>query len=117
MPLRTAYTEAAAPAGPPPTTSTSNGSLPAIAAALRAAAPVSSLARISSTEVRPELNGSPSRKTVGTAMIWRRSTSSWNRAPSMATCSMFGLMTLITLSAWTTSGQFWHDSDMYVSKR
>ena len=35
----------------------------------------------------------------------------------MATCSMFGLITLITLSAWTTSGQFWHDSEKNVSKR
>jgi hypothetical protein len=36
-----------------------------------AAAPVSSLATISSSVMRPWPKGSPFRKTVGTAMIWR----------------------------------------------
>ena len=45
-------------------------------------------------------------------MILRWSTSSWKSAPSMATWWMFGLTTLMSVSACTTSGQFWHDSDM-----
>jgi hypothetical protein len=64
--------------GPPPTTSTSNGSLAAIFSAARAAEPVSSLATICARSMRPDPNGSPLRNTVGTAMILRRSTSSWN---------------------------------------
>jgi hypothetical protein len=52
---------AAAPAGPAPTTSTSNGALVESLAASRAAAPVSILARISGSSMRPELNISPLR--------------------------------------------------------
>ena len=71
---------AAAPAGPPPTTSTSNGSLASMASAARSAAPVSSLARIC-LEAHPALaNISPFRKTAGTAITPRASTSSWNSA-------------------------------------
>jgi hypothetical protein len=44
-------------------------------------------------------------------MISRFSTSSWNSAPSMATCWMRGLSTAIRFSACTTSGQFWQDSE------
>ena len=100
-----------APAGPPPTTSTSNGSLASICSARRASAPVSSLATICSRVMRPWSNTSPSRNTVGTAMTWRSSTSSWNRAPSIATWVMFGFSTLMRLRACTTSGQFWQESE------
>ncbi|MNN87851.1 hypothetical protein D3C81_2054600 [compost metagenome] len=48
---------------------------------------------------------------LGTAMILRDSTSAWNSAPSMATWRTLGLSTAIRFSAWTTSGQFWHDSE------
>lgn len=44
-------------------------------------------------------------------MILRSLTSSWNNAPSMATWRMFGFSTAIRFSAWTTSGQFWQDSE------
>ena len=111
MPLRAAYTAAEAPAGPPPTTSTSNGSLASMAAAARSAPPVSSLPTICSSVMRPWSNGSPLRNTAGTAMTWRASTSSWNSAPSMATCVIRGLTTLMRLSACTTSGQFWQVSE------
>ena len=57
--------------------------------------------------MRPEPKGWPFRNTVGTAMIWRASTSSWNRPPSMATWRMRGFSTAIRLSACTTSGQLW----------
>jgi hypothetical protein len=45
-------------------------------------------------------------------MISRRSTSSWNSAPSIVTICTFGLSAAIALSDCTTSGQFWHDSDI-----
>ena len=48
-------------------------------------------------------------------MTSREATSSWNSAPSIATWRMRGFTTLIRLSAWTTSGQFWHDKEKYVS--
>ena len=48
---------------------------------------------------------------MGTDMISRVSTSSWNRAPSMDTWWMFGFSTAARFSAWTTSGQFWQDSE------
>jgi len=102
---------AAAPAGPPPTTSTSKASLPLIFSASRAAAPVSSLLRICSTVMRPWPNGSPFSRMVGTAMTWRCSTSSLNSAPSMATWLMAGFRAAMVFSAWTTSGQFWHDCE------
>ena len=35
----------------------------------------------------------------------------------MATWEIRGFTTLIRLSAWTTSGQFWHDSEKNVSNR
>jgi hypothetical protein len=44
-------------------------------------------------------------------MILRASTSSWNRAPSMAVWRMRGFSTLIRFSACTTSGQFWQVSE------
>ena len=103
---------AAAPPGPPPTTSTSNGSLASSFAASRAAAPLSSFARISSSVMRPWPKAAPFRYTVGTAMILRASTSSWNSAPSIITLSMPGLSTAIRLSACTTSGQLWQESEM-----
>ena len=111
MPLRAAYTAAVAPAGPPPTTSTSNGSLASIFAASRSALPASSLATICSRLIRPESNSSPLTNTVGTAITWRASTSAWNSAPSMAVCLIRGLSTLIRFSACTTSGQFWQVSE------
>ncbi len=80
-----------------------------MSAAARAAAPVSSMATICSTVMRPLANVSPPRNTVGTAITWRCSASSLNTAPSMATWLMFGFSTLMTFSACTTSGQFWHD--------
>jgi len=58
-----------APAGPPPTTSTSKPSFAEIFRASRALAPESTLASISSSVMRPWPNGSPFRKIVGTAMI------------------------------------------------
>ena len=61
--------------------------------------------------MRPGSNTSPLRNTVGTAITWRASTSSWNSAPSMAVWVMLGLRTLIRLSACTTSGQFWQVSE------
>ncbi len=63
-------------------------------------------------EMRPWAKGSPFRYTAGTAMTWRRSTSSWNSAPSIITWLMLGLSAAMVFSACTTSGQFWHDSDM-----
>ena len=115
MPLRAAYTAAAAPAGPPPTISTSKVSLAAIFAASRAAAPVSTLARISVSSMRPLPNGWPFRKTSGTARIWRSSTSFWNRPPSIATWRMRGFSTAIRLIACTTSGQLWQVRLIQVS--
>jgi hypothetical protein len=91
--------------------STSNGALALIFSASRTLAPVSILARISSTPMRPEANTSPLRNTFGTDITWRLSTSSSNSAPSMATWRMRGLSTAIRFSACTTSGQFWHDSE------
>jgi len=85
--------------------------------ASRWAAPVSRRVTICSMVMRPWSNASPLRNTVGTAITWRSFTSSWNSAPSMATCLMLGLTTLIRFSACTVSGQLWQDSDMKVSKR
>ena len=53
----------------------SNGAFSLIFAAWRAPALVSSLARISSTDIRPWPNGWPFRCTVGTAKICLDSTS------------------------------------------
>jgi hypothetical protein len=92
--------------------STSYGALSDSLAASRAAAPVSTLARISSMPMRPWPNGWPLRKTEGTAMILRAATSSWNKAPSMVTARMRGFSAAITLTACTTSGQLWQLSDM-----
>ena len=50
--------------------------------------------------------------TVGTAMILRSLTSSWNRPPSIVTWWMRGFSTAITFNACTTSGQLWQVSDM-----
>jgi hypothetical protein len=61
--------------------------------------------------IRPWSNGSPLRKTDGTASTLRSSISSWNRAPSIVTWVMLGLSTLMRLSACTTSGQFWQVSE------
>jgi hypothetical protein len=71
---------------------------------------------ISSSVMRPWPNCSPLRKTVGTPMIWRSVTSSWNSAPSIIWWLMPGLSTAIRFSACTTSGQLWQDSEMKVSK-
>ena len=62
--------------------------------------------------MRPWPKSSPFRKTIGTAMIWRSSTSSWNSAPSIMVWRMLGLITAIRFSACTTSGQLWQDSEM-----
>ena len=62
--------------------------------------------------MRPEPKCWPLRKTVGTAMIWRFSTSSLNKPPSMATWRTRGLSTAIRFSACTTSGQLWQVKDM-----
>jgi hypothetical protein len=62
--------------------------------------------------MRPWPKGWPFRKTLGTAMIWRALTSSWNSAPSIITLSTPGFSTAIRLSACTTSGQLWQDSEM-----
>jgi hypothetical protein len=51
---------------------------------------VSTLATISSMVMRPWPKASPFSNTVGTAMIWRALTSSWNSAPSIITLSMPG---------------------------
>ncbi len=61
--------------------------------------------------MRPWSKVSPFRNTLGTDITSRASTSSWNRAPSMASWEMRGLRIAIRFSAWTTSGQFWHDSE------
>mgnify|MGYP006198373955 CR=1 FL=1 len=114
--LAAATAAAFMPAGPPPTTSTSNGAFAAIFSAARATAPVSSLATICARSIRPDPNGWPLRNTVGTAMIWRRSTSSLNSAPSMATWVIAGLSAAMMFSACTTSGQFWQVSEKNVSK-
>ncbi|MNT13612.1 hypothetical protein D3C72_1485870 [compost metagenome] len=111
MPLRAAYTAAAAPAGPPPTISTSNASLAAIFAASRSTPLVSILARISSRLMRPWPNSVPFRNTVGTAMIWRSFTSSWKVPPSIIVVRMRGFWMAIRFSAWTTSGQLWQVSE------
>ena len=111
MPLRAAYTAAAAPAGPPPTISTSNGASPQSSAASRFAAPVSTLARISSRLMRPWPKCVPLRKTVGTAMTSRSCTSSWNSAPSIMVARMRGFWIAIRFSACTTSGQLWQVSE------
>ncbi len=73
-------------------------------------------ATICSSDMRPLSNSSPSTNTVGTASTLRASTSSWNRAPSMAVWRIRGLTMLIRLSAWTTSGQFWQVREKKVSK-
>ena len=62
--------------------------------------------------MRPEWNISPFKNTIGTAMIWRASTSAWNSPPSIATWRMRGFSTAIRFSACTTSGQLWQVSDM-----
>ena len=62
--------------------------------------------------MRPLPNIWPFTKTVGTAMIWRASTSDLNSPPSMATWRTRGFSTAIRLSACTTSGQLWQVSDM-----
>ena len=111
MPLRAAYTAAAAPAGPPPTMSTSNGAFSPSLAASRAALPVSILATISASSMRPWPKRSPFRNTVGTPMMPRASISFWNTPPSIAVCVMRGFSTLIRLSACTTSGQLWQESE------
>ena len=116
MPLRAAYTAAAAPAGPPPTMSTSYGALALSLAASLASELVSSLATISSTVMRPEANTWPLRKTMGTAMISRRSTSSWKAPPSMTVVLTFGFRMAMSDSACTTSGQLWQLRDMKTSK-
>ena len=103
---------AAAPAGPPPTTSTSNASLAESFFASRSAAPVSILARISPSSMRPLANISPFRNTQGTPMIWRDSTSAWNIEPSMVVWRIFGFSAAIRLIACTTSGQLWQVRDM-----
>ncbi len=92
--------------------STSNGSLALSFSASRLAAPVSSLAKISSRLMRPEPNISPLEKTMGTAMTWRCSTSAWNRPPSTMVALILGLKMVIKVAACTTSGQLWHDKDM-----
>src|SRR5471032_1763954 len=107
---------AAAPAGPPPTISTSNTSFLLSSAAWRTPALVSSLARISSTLVRPWPKCSPFRNIIGTAMIWRSSTSFGNTPPSMVVTLMRGLITDIAFKACTTSGQLWQVSEIKVSK-
>ena len=81
------------------------------------AAPVSSLATICSRVMRPWSNSSPFRKTVGTAITWRALDLVLEERRRRWRCGvMFGLSTLIRLSACTTSGQFWQDSEKKVSK-
>ena len=48
---------------------------------------------------------------LGTDITCRASTSAWKALPSIAVCSMAGFSTAIRFSAWTTSGQFWQDSE------
>jgi hypothetical protein len=62
--------------------------------------------------MRPEPNTWPFKKTMGTAMIWRSSTSFWNAPPSITTVLTLGFMIAISDKACTTSGQLWQDSDM-----
>jgi hypothetical protein len=57
--------------------------------------------------MRPLTEGLPLRNTHGHGHDLARSTSSWNRPPSMATWRTRGLSTAIRLSACTTSGQLW----------
>jgi hypothetical protein len=47
--------------------------------------------------MRPWPKCSPFRNIIGTAMIWRASTSSWNRPPSMVVTLMRGLITDISV--------------------
>jgi len=70
---------------------TSKGAAALSLAASRAAAPLSSLPRISSIKTRPELNISPFKNTIGTAITWRWFTSSWYSAPSITTTLTRGL--------------------------
>ena len=112
MPLRAAYTAAAAPAGPPPTMSTSYAYLAFNLAASRVALPVSSFETISSRSIRPWPKCSPFRKIIGTASTWRSATSFWYSPPSITTLWMRGFSTAIRFSACTTSGQLWQVSDM-----
>jgi hypothetical protein len=65
--------------------------------------------------MRPCANGWPFRYTDGTAMICRASTSAWNNAPSIIVLRTRGFSTAIRFNACTTSGQFWQESEMYVS--
>jgi hypothetical protein len=106
MPLRAAYTAAAAPAGPPPTISTSYGALALSLAASRAAAPVSSLARISPSVHAAGTEG-PVQEDAGHGHDLACSTSSWNSAA----VDGHGLHTRVQhghqVSACTTSGQLW----------
>ncbi len=44
---------------------------------------------------------------MGTAITWRRSTSAWNRPPSITVTCTAGLRIAISDSACTTSGQLW----------
>jgi hypothetical protein len=103
---------AAAPAGPPPTTSTSKSSFsPSSRPCAGGGAGIhlgddlldghAALAEGLAVEVH-----------VGTAMILRSLTSSWNRAPSIMVLVMPGFSTAIRLSACTTSGQLWQDREM-----
>jgi hypothetical protein len=80
MPLRAAYTAAAAPAGPPPTISTSNGVLGAEFGGVTGGGAGVELGHDFLQLMRPEPNTAPFRNTMGTAMIWRSVTSSWNSA-------------------------------------
>jgi hypothetical protein len=53
---------------------------------------------------------------AGTAMISRLSTSSLNVPPSISVAVMREFSNAISVSACTTSGQLWHDSEKYISK-
>ncbi|MNT69437.1 hypothetical protein D3C72_2077570 [compost metagenome] len=87
--------------------STSYGALALSLAASRAAAPVSSLATISSIVMRPEPKTWPFKNTMGTAMISRSVTSCWKAPPSITVVLTLGLTMAMSDSACTTSGQLW----------
>lgn len=79
--------------------STSKASLADSLAASREAAPVSSLATISSMLMRPEPNTLPFMNTMGTAMISRSVTSFWKAPPSITVVLTLGLRIAISDSA------------------
>ena len=66
--------------------------------------------------MRPWPKGLPFRNTAGTAMTWRRSTSSWNTAPSIMVWRILGLSAAMHSAPAPRPGQLWQVSETKVSK-